>query len=188
VDRDNNVRDRKANALSVKSKQKIFVAAMQLMQEKDYGAISISELSKRAEVDRRTFYRHFNSKEEITQLIIDEAFDKYEEYLSSLPQLDVYAVCKGFFEMLTQYRIPLLLLHKQGLLDIVYESYMQHFSRIARKTIAEAKDEDLMSWELTYRAEGFWSFTRRWIEEGAKDSPEEMARRIAAIHPSSEQT
>ena len=181
------MRGKKTHALSVKSKQKIFIAAMQLMQEKDYEAISIGELSTRAGVDRRTFYRHFNSKEEIAQLIIDEAFNKYEEYLRTLPQLEIYTVCKGFFEMLLQYKVPLTLLNRQGLLDIVYRSYMQNFSRIARMAIPETDDEDLMSWELTYRAEGFWSFTERWIEEGAKDSPEIMARRIATIHPSNKQ-
>ncbi|MBQ9491032.1 MAG: TetR/AcrR family transcriptional regulator [Lachnospiraceae bacterium] len=43
-------------------------ALLQLMKEKAFDQISISELSENAQYDRRTFYRYFQSKSDILYL------------------------------------------------------------------------------------------------------------------------
>ena len=53
---------KKENPLTVQSKQWILEALLKLMEEKDYEKITIKELTARADLDRKTFYRNFRSK------------------------------------------------------------------------------------------------------------------------------
>ena len=55
----------KTDAQARRSREWLLEALISLMGEKDYGQITISELAKRADLDRRTFYRHYGSKDQI---------------------------------------------------------------------------------------------------------------------------
>ena len=49
----------------VRTKHAIITALMDLLLEKNLDKISITELSRKAEIDRTTFYLHYKSVEEI---------------------------------------------------------------------------------------------------------------------------
>lgn len=52
---------------------------MELLAERDYDAITIRELTRRADVGRSTFYSHFDSKEELL-------FSGFDEWLLSVAE------------------------------------------------------------------------------------------------------
>ena len=78
---------KKENPLTVESKQWILEALLKLMEEKNYEKITIKELTARADLDRKTFYRNFRSKEEVLYLQLQELCDLYIQMLRDLPQL-----------------------------------------------------------------------------------------------------
>ncbi|WP_148129013.1 TetR/AcrR family transcriptional regulator, partial [Nosocomiicoccus sp. HMSC067E10] len=49
----------------IQSQQWIYESLIKLMQEKSFNSISIGEITKLADLDRTTFYRNFDSKEDI---------------------------------------------------------------------------------------------------------------------------
>lgn len=49
----------------IKTKKAIYAAFFELLKEKDMSKITISELARRAEIDRKTFYLHFDSVSDI---------------------------------------------------------------------------------------------------------------------------
>ena len=73
-------------------------ALFELMKEKDFARITISEIAKRADVGRRTFYRLYTGKEEV----LHAWFDKLcREYKDSYPPLARYDF--RFSQMLCKY-------------------------------------------------------------------------------------
>lgn len=50
---------------------------LELIEEKDYADISITELTERAGIARQTFYRNYDSKDEILLSKMDEIRDEY---------------------------------------------------------------------------------------------------------------
>ena len=74
-----------------RTRRSIRNALIELLDEKSLSAITISELSDRAEINRKTFYRHYSS--------IYEVFDEIETTISE----EIMNVCKadseGFFEI-----------------------------------------------------------------------------------------
>ncbi|MBQ8210666.1 MAG: TetR/AcrR family transcriptional regulator C-terminal domain-containing protein [Clostridia bacterium] len=49
----------------IKTKKAIYAAFFDLLKEKDMSKITITELARKADIDRKTFYLHFNSVSDI---------------------------------------------------------------------------------------------------------------------------
>lgn len=60
-----------------RTKRRLKEALLELIGERDYGSITIRELTERADVGRSTFYSHFDSKEELL-------FSGFDAWLLSL--------------------------------------------------------------------------------------------------------
>jgi AcrR family transcriptional regulator len=105
------------------SKDYIIDAFFALLKEHDYYAIDVTKISKKAGVSRATFYRNFQSKEEI----IKAYFDRSElEFLSAHSPINPYSDPKEFvylcFEKLEKEKTNLLALYHQGLIHYLSEA------------------------------------------------------------------
>ena len=89
----------KKNQANVLAKECMVSALMQLLEDKPLSAISVTELTEKAGVSRMTYYRNYQSKEEIFQDYLDDIVDSYRSDVASWPSrgnsvsythLDVY--------------------------------------------------------------------------------------------------
>lgn len=60
-----NAKQKRTDRRVMKTKRALFEAFDRIAQEKDYGKITISELAREADVDRKTFYLHYSSIEDM---------------------------------------------------------------------------------------------------------------------------
>lgn len=60
-------------------KDQMAEALMHLMQSKDFAEITVTDVVKQANVGRASFYRHFNSTNEILEYISDKLFSRLSE-------------------------------------------------------------------------------------------------------------
>jgi AcrR family transcriptional regulator len=110
-------------AMETRSKDYIIDAFFALLSEHDYYAIDVTKISKKAGVSRATFYRNFQSKEEI----IKAYFERSEiEFLSAHSALNPYSDPREFvyycFEKLGKEKANLLALYHQGLIHYLSEA------------------------------------------------------------------
>lgn len=70
-------------------------ALLQLIERKDYEKITVTDLVKRAGVTRVTFYRNFESKDDILRQLLKRAFD---DFLKKYPNNHSLPVMFRFFE------------------------------------------------------------------------------------------
>ncbi|HFI0633279.1 TPA: TetR/AcrR family transcriptional regulator [Streptococcus suis] len=54
-------------------------ALLQLIQQKEYEKITITDIAKRAGVTRISFYRNFESKDDILKQALERAFSVYQD-------------------------------------------------------------------------------------------------------------
>lgn len=54
-----------------------YAALIKLLEEKSFSAISVSELCKTANISRMTFYRYFDTKEDVIDKYLDMRFREY---------------------------------------------------------------------------------------------------------------
>ena len=172
---------KKINPLTIQSKQWLLNALLQLMNEKSYSEVTIKELTERAGLDRKTFYRHFKTKDEILDIPINEFFDKYVHAINNLPELTSYEVTKTYFNLCLQFIDFFKQLCAHGLQTIILLKLSKFLPILNDMFLTDPVYRKKSSWELTYEAGGIWNITIFWISNGSKETPDEMAKIITSI-------
>jgi AcrR family transcriptional regulator len=96
-----------------KTRQQLGEALVLLILEKGYDAISIKDITDRADVAHATFYRHYRDKDELLAQRLQEVIQEIEAFTRepSLQDAEGYLIFKHAEENATLYRI---LLSSQG--------------------------------------------------------------------------
>ncbi|MFF2653315.1 TetR family transcriptional regulator [Streptomyces sp. NPDC058045] len=95
----------RAAAQRLKMRRELAAAAMELFATKGYEATTVDEIAARAGVARRTFFRHFRSKEEAIFPDHDDTLVRAEAVLNAAPAHEhpLDTVCRGIKEVMRMY-------------------------------------------------------------------------------------
>lgn len=77
-------RERKPDRRAVRSKRLILAAFRELVLEKDFKKISVSDIVERADVGRATFYAHFEDKEALHTFIFQKLIAELEAQIEEI--------------------------------------------------------------------------------------------------------
>ncbi|WP_208853311.1 TetR family transcriptional regulator [Streptomyces albofaciens] len=96
---------RRAAAQRLKMRRELAAAAMELFAAKGYEATTVDEIAAAAGVARRTFFRHFRSKEEAIFPDHDDTLVRAEAVLDAAPAHEhpLDTVCRGIKEVMRMY-------------------------------------------------------------------------------------
>ncbi len=148
-------------------------ALLQLMRSKPIEKINVDELTQLAQVGRASYFRNFNSKEEIITAYLVLKWREFEatNHLKAHDLQDSYRILKyfQFCASLKETNSVILSSHCEG-------SILQAYKIILH-------DEDLFpnqpySYEKTYLAYGLYGILIQWIQSGYQETPEEMTQFI----------
>ncbi len=98
-----------------RTRGRICEALSELLQEKEFSEISITDLTKRADVARVTFYQHFDSKEAVLLMLVSDFFEQRFELLN--PTVVQHMMETGQFGGMTD-KLPELLIDPAQLRQI----------------------------------------------------------------------
>ncbi len=95
----------RAAAQRLKMRRELASAAMELFATKGYEATTVDEIAAAAGVARRTFFRHFRSKEEAIFPDHDDTLMRAEAVLNAAPAHEhpLDTVCRGIKEVMKMY-------------------------------------------------------------------------------------
>lgn len=175
----------KSDAQVRRTKEWMLEALVSLMQEKDFSRITVSEIAQLADMDRRTFYRHYQSKEDILADKIRKLAEVYETLLSGGHPTGTGTIALSFFSICKENQELLLLLHRHQLLPLLLYELNRLFPHYHGKYHI---GEDIyapfdMGYALSYHVGGFWNVLVRWLDNGVDRTPEELAAMVAHMLP-----
>jgi len=174
----------------MQSKEWIAESFFDLLSVKPLNSITISEITENAELDRRTFYRHFTTKEDVISYYINQITKKYEDvmkehhnsYYKTHHNLDnkahhISLIVKSFFEMCEHNKDVLIILYKQNLMHLLLDL----FHSIGPKIHYQFSTEEELKLEngdyfLAYNLGGLWNLLAKWLSDDCIKTPEQMAR------------
>lgn len=155
------------------SKKCLFEALIRLSEKKPYKDITVTEICDESGYNRSTFYRYYADKKELLE---DGFTDEVKAFFSgvlvlvfaeggakkALPQ--VFAFIRKNFRLF-------VLMHEAGLdLDLM--------TRFREPFSLEMDNEIEKKYYLQFFAAGFYAIMIRWLEDGMKESDEEMGRLV----------
>ncbi|KHD37527.1 AcrR family transcriptional regulator [Clostridium acetobutylicum] len=173
----------KINKIAMQSRKWIIEAMLKLLAEKPYEKITITEIAYTAQLGRRTFYRNFDSKEDVLDMYIKGLIDEYINLLKN-EYLTIHNGAKVYFTFWSKHLDFLILMEKNNLLHLLLQRFNQYLPMI-HKEVNENKIEKfndrMLEYVLFFSAGGFWNILVKWLQDGAKETPDDMAMLIDSI-------
>ena len=156
-------------------------ALFKLMEKKPYAQITVSEITRRADISRRTFYRLYGEKDEVLCRYLEKLCRKYQSEIPPLDRYDISRIALDYFTFWYRYKDFLLLMHGQGLDEMVCGEINRLALSVIQSRIKdrEYKDSEDAEYFADYSTGGFTQLLRRWIAQGMQQNPREYARAVS---------
>lgn len=169
----------KENPIAARSKTWIIHALLDLMEEKPYADITISEIAKRADLVRRTFYRNFSSKEAILEAHFKGLI---ADYLSELPEegeVSPYTLALNYFRFWQQHITFIRALQRNNLFHVLLsqiDDFVPGLNLKYKKSIIAGFSDTYFEYYTVFIAAGLWHMLEKWVAKGMVETPEAMAQ------------
>ena len=89
------------NPIALQSQQWLVDSLILLMKEKPYEKITVSDICKKADLSRQTFYNFFPTKEEILKSCLRQEYERQFSLLCGQEALSIREVVEAFIQVLT---------------------------------------------------------------------------------------
>lgn len=166
------------NRQTERSRQWLVEALLQLMETTPFRKISITDLTRKAGVSRLTFYRNFESKEDVLRLHYREVFQKYLEHLEqeriTTPR-DALELCYRDWKS-EEHEIGLVL--KNHLEQLIYEPFEEYLEVLLTKYRIGTR---LSRNQKRFLVGGLYFSMLDWVEHPQHTTPEEQAAEILSM-------
>ena len=177
--------DKNIDKRTIRTRRAITVAFTELMLEKDYEDITVTELADRAQINRKTFYAHYECLDDVLyELQIGIAERVIEIYKkNNKGMFDIDAFTNTLNDMLNEnYNLYRRL--------VVANSY-RFFSRSIKDNIKEAVmeqfsaslnvDKVVLNLVAEYCVSGMFKVYKVWFDEGANIDKQKLAKLVSVL-------
>lgn len=171
---------------SIRSSEMLYTGLATLMREKDFTAITVTDLVEAARVGRTTFYRHFDEIEDILLMRNDQVFEGLARYLQEYrqkhpqePRIHILKPILRYFYLHSEI-IELLIIANR--IDILQQAFRRLLERF-KSTLGALYgiEDEYVEYIIAIETGLITNILIHWIETGKKHAPDELADRISTI-------
>ena len=175
----------KGNRRTLYSKKVIIDAFLILLQEKNVNKITVTDICKKADINRGTFYSYYNDPFDLMRSIEEELIEKMMCAINISGHESLQTMLNGIFN---------LILENKELCKIIFnEKNGSHvlnstLNSAYEKTIEEQKkrfpkaNETQLEYYFTYITGGTIEIIRKWINEDMKIPSEEVIHILESMY------
>ena len=173
----------KENPSSIRSKKWIETALLELMHNTPYSKINISEICRRADLTRPTFYQHFSSKDDVIVRYLDSLFAGFLVEIDKENIVSLHGMTIQFFEFWKHRRSFVLLLEKNGLFDLLGKQFVAYLNILFIKFPLETKaiSGRQRVYAHAFLSGGLIELLRKWIAHDCKEDTTRLADFVEAL-------
>ena len=170
----------------IKPRQAIRIALISLLSEKELSDITISELSARAQVNRKTFYRHYRSISDVVTEFENELLSDFSDILktSNTSIFNIGSVLGEISALISsnqEYFVKLLKLNPELFSTGRVKAMLRRAIEIALRDVCVVNDEQTLHALSEFTVSGVLSLYSGWFDSGCTGSLDvitDIARRM----------
>ena len=176
----------KGNRRIIYTKNVIKESLIELLQSKEIHQITVTNICKKADINRGTFYAHYKDAFDLLQSMEDELFNQILEYLNETPAED--------YNDLLLVKVLELIAQNKDLCKILF--CKQRDGRIIDRILyiaSKAKleqlfgnsnefDKSYLDYLIRYSVGGILAIIQVWLENDINESPREIVKIINDIN------
>lgn len=161
------------NPSAIRSQKEITEALIELMKEYPYDEITVKQILLESKLARKTFYRNFESKDDVLLSLIREIL---REYYILVDKGDV-DVLNTIFSFVVKNRELLILLDRNNMLHMVLQCMNENIGlhkngKVSRNNpfvlLFDGLDSEYL---IALNIGAIWNVITLWIHGGMKDDP-----------------
>jgi AcrR family transcriptional regulator len=150
-------------------------ALVELIREKDYNSITVSDVIDRANVGRSTFYAHYRDKDALFVGELDRVIEALSHQIPSQEESPFFPSLGLFHHVGEEYELYKALLWGSGIDLLIKHLQRSLTSRIEQGLQKNERDTDVPIPILAnFIAGSFLTLLKWWLENKMTYSPEEM--------------
>lgn len=176
----------KGNRRIIYTKKVIRDSLVELLQDKDIHQITVTDICKKADINRGTFYTHYKDAFDLLQSIEDDLFNQIVEYIGETPAEEyINSLLPRVLELICENKdLCKILFCKQRdnrILDrILSVASMADFEKICCNSNEFIKSN--MNYFIRYSVGGCISIIQAWLENDMPESPLELVNIINNVN------
>lgn len=164
------------NIQAERSRQWLTRALIKRMQTSAFDKITITDIAAEAGVSRLTFYRNFESKEQILQCHFDALFEEYKAGLQNVS--DLRTVLTHSFSYIQRESDLIRMMMKQGLAALIQRPFDDYFRIVLERVTLPG---EISYFQKRFLAGGVFFIMVDWIQDGKGLTPEDIADEILTL-------
>ena len=145
--------------------QHITDSLLSLMEKYSFHEISISQICQEAEVGRASFYRNFESKKDVLEKHLTALIKEWEQEFEDRGELSYF--CESLLKHYYKYKDFYLMLYRQGLSDMIYETIQWGVKIEQAQTNIERYIKSMLAGML-------FGWIDEWMRQGMPETPDEL--------------
>ena len=156
-------------------KRQITAALLDLLREKKLADISVSELTDRAGVGRVSFYRNYQTKEDILRKESDRLIQEWGKLYEANPESAPETLFPSLFDFYREHRDFYTTLYEAGMSTIMMDTIIS--------TIQITPElQNLEAYMKSFWAYGIYGWMLEWIKRGMQESGSELIGLFQLAH------
>lgn len=166
-----------------KTKVMLINALVDLMGKKSIDDLTITEIADHAQVGRRTFYRHFQKKEEILIEYIKILLDEFIRGVQENGIKDSDEIIREFFRYWYEHKdfINRLRDNRVCYLLILVGEQLVDDEEFIRKAEGYLNGREHCKLKITFLVAGTFRVLQRWIYDDMRYTPDEISKVVAEL-------
>lgn len=156
-------------------KRQITAALLELLREKKLADISVSELTDRAGVGRVSFYRNYQTKEDILRAESDRLIHEWGRLYESNPESAPETLFPSLFDFYREHRDFYTTLYEAGMSTIMMDTIISTIQITPEMPNLEA-------YMKSFWAYGIYGWMLEWIKRGMQESGSELIGLFQLTH------
>ena len=148
-------------------------SVLKLLREKPLQEISISEIVNEAAVGRTSFYRNFESKEDVIKRYISCLIEQWDQEYKLTGKDSNPELYGSLFKHLKDNADFYMLLKERNLMYLFLDVFME-------KNGPKPEDVNMWAYTKSFIAYGTYGWIEEWINRGMQESAETMADLLAS--------
>lgn len=165
-----------------RTKKNISLALYALLLRMPYEEITVSDICRKADVSRVSFYHYYDKKDDILIQFSDERFAEFFDDFTKLESLTFEDLIIEMFKFLKKNSRQLTILRyakKENILLEQFHSYGRYiFSHTLTSNLLKDKDNPFL---IPFLVGGLFQVIMKWLDEGMISTPEEIAKSVFEI-------
>ncbi len=150
-------------------------AMVELIREKDYGTITVSDIIERANIGRSTFYAHFRDKDDLFVSEMDRVIEVLSQTIPGQEEMPFFPSLGLFQHVGEEYELYKALVWTPGI-DLL----IKHMQKSLSQRIEQGLEKSGREYEIplpilsSFIAGNFLTLLKWWLENKRVYSPEQM--------------